>query len=93
MSADPSALLSSWKTGSNPCGGAPWQGITCSGGWVAGLQLAGAQLRGTLSPALGWMSQLREIHLQGNAFSGGSLCVGAWVQHNVLTCYVCMSAA
>lgn len=60
---DPRGALRSWQPGGDPCNRrAPWAGVTCSGrGEVLVLNLASANLSGTLSPALGRLSTLQEL--------------------------------
>ncbi|CAO2146326.1 unnamed protein product [Urochloa humidicola] len=60
----------SW-TGTNVCGGASFQGITCDGaGRVIGINLARQQLSGTLPSSLSDLTELQWLQLQGNALEG-----------------------
>ncbi|KAL8247475.1 hypothetical protein R6Q59_008691 [Mikania micrantha] len=67
---DPQGLTNSWNDSStNFC---QWQGVTCSPRHqrVSILDLQSSGLIGTLSPAIGNLSFLRNIRLQNNSFSG-----------------------
>ncbi|CAM0148361.1 unnamed protein product [Urochloa decumbens] len=60
----------SW-TGTDVCGGASFQGITCDGaGRVIGINLAKQQLYGTLPSSLSDLTELQWLQLQGNALEG-----------------------
>ncbi|KAG2561840.1 hypothetical protein PVAP13_8KG232900 [Panicum virgatum] len=59
----------SW-TGTDVCGGATFQGITCDGGRVTGINLAKQHLSGTLPPSLSDLTALQWLQLQGNALEG-----------------------
>lgn len=64
----PERLASEW-TANDPCAG-PWWGISCSSGKVSVVNLQKLQLNGTLSPSVGNLSSLIEIHLEGNKLHG-----------------------
>ncbi|KAH6837173.1 hypothetical protein C2S53_019153 [Perilla frutescens var. hirtella] len=64
----PERLASEW-TGNDPCAG-PWWGISCSSGKVSVVNLQKLRLNGTLSPSVGNLSSLLEIHLEGNNLNG-----------------------
>lgn len=64
----PERLASEW-TGNDPCAG-PWWGISCSSGRVSVINLQKLGLNGTLSPSLGNLSSLLEVHLGGNNVHG-----------------------
>lgn len=64
----PERLASEW-TGNDPCAG-PWWGISCSSGKVSVINLQKLRLNGTLSPSLGNLSSLLEVHLGGNNVHG-----------------------
>uniref|UniRef100_K3ZND2 non-specific serine/threonine protein kinase n=1 Tax=Setaria italica TaxID=4555 RepID=K3ZND2_SETIT len=60
----------SW-TGTDVCGGATFQGITCDGaGRVTGINLAKQSLSGTLPASLSDLTELQWLLLQGNALEG-----------------------
>lgn len=60
--------LADW-TGSDPCS-AKWTYVQCKGARVTQLQLKGAGLQGTLPSNLNSLTNLEQIALQGNSFSG-----------------------
>ncbi|KAK9050933.1 hypothetical protein SSX86_027558 [Deinandra increscens subsp. villosa] len=66
---DPHNVLDNWDYSSvDPCS---WKMVTCtSDGHVAALGMPGQNISGTLSPAIGNLSNLQSITLQNNAFSG-----------------------
>ncbi|XP_057782028.1 receptor protein kinase TMK1-like [Salvia miltiorrhiza] len=64
----PERLASEWS-GNDPCAG-PWWGISCSLGKVSVVNLQKLRLNGTLSPSLGNLSSLLEVHLEGNDLHG-----------------------
>ena len=51
-------------------GASSWDGVTCAGGRVVGLDLAGRGLAGTLAPGLARLTALRSLSLANNSFSG-----------------------
>lgn len=58
-------------TGTDVCGGASFNGITCDGaGRITGINLARKQLSGTLPPSLSELTSLQSLQLQGNALEG-----------------------
>ncbi|XP_020409141.1 putative receptor-like protein kinase At3g47110 [Prunus persica] len=66
---DPHRVLSSWKDSIHFC---LWQGVNCSlqhHQRVIRLDLHSQNLVGTISPHIGNLSFLRELHLQNNSFS------------------------
>ncbi|CAL2279305.1 unnamed protein product [Prunus armeniaca] len=66
---DPHRVLSSWKDSIHFC---LWQGVNCSlqhHQRVIRLDLQSQNLVGTISPHIGNLSFLRELHLQNNSFS------------------------
>lgn len=71
------AALGKWTAGGGPAcgrpgGAGPWPQVMCSAtGHVTGLALSGANLTGSLSPALGNLSQLAGLDLSFNRFEGG----------------------
>ncbi|MCO5572187.1 hypothetical protein L7F22_025938 [Adiantum nelumboides] len=60
--------LADW-TGSDPCG-AKWTYVECNGARITQLQLKNAGLEGTLPSTLNRLTNLEQIALQGNSFSG-----------------------
>jgi Leucine-rich repeat (LRR) protein len=70
--SDPSGVLAGWNssTNSNPCN---WRGVSCSHGptsRVEKLNLAAANLTGTLDGKLGQLRYLIDLNLSSNTFSG-----------------------
>ena len=67
---DPTGVLSSWNKSNNFCG---WFGVTCGlrHQRVTMLSLKCLNLSGTLSPHIGNLSFLRELHLWNNSFNSG----------------------
>ena len=70
--SDPSGVLAGWNssTNSNPCN---WRGVSCSHGptsRVEKLNLAAANLTGTLDGKLGQLKYLIDLNLSSNTFSG-----------------------
>jgi secreted trypsin-like serine protease/subtilisin-like proprotein convertase family protein len=59
-----------WLDGTKAC---QWHGVTCAGGHVTALQLAGNGLAGPLPAAVGGLTSLRTLDLSGNAALVGSL--------------------
>ncbi|CAN8270140.1 unnamed protein product [Cochlearia groenlandica] len=80
VKSDPFNFLSNWVSGSSghddPCS---WRGVSCSGeGKVSGLDLRHGGLTGALNLGnLTALWNLREIYLQGNAFSSGDSSVSS----------------
>jgi hypothetical protein len=68
--ADPSAALASWRQGSNPCGAEPWQGVSCTDGWVTTIRLQGQSLHGPLTAGLVKLANLHELYLDNNQLTG-----------------------
>ncbi|XP_040376794.1 receptor kinase-like protein Xa21 [Oryza brachyantha] len=76
VTGDPSRALASW--GDDGPGSAPtcqWRGVACGvagrrRGRVVALDLAGAGLRGEVSPELGNLTYLRRLHLPENSLHG-----------------------
>ncbi|GJN19335.1 hypothetical protein PR202_gb06602 [Eleusine coracana subsp. coracana] len=71
--SDPSRALATWGNLSLPI--CQWHGVGCglSGrrrGRVVALDLAELNLLGTITPALGNLTYLRQLHLSGNRFHG-----------------------
>ncbi|KAH7296293.1 hypothetical protein KP509_26G018200 [Ceratopteris richardii] len=71
--SDPNNALADWTqlpSGRNCCA---WNGVTCDGvsGRVVRLKLPNQQLKGTLSPELGALSELQALILHNNDLSGG----------------------
>ncbi|XP_054777232.1 protein NSP-INTERACTING KINASE 3-like [Prosopis cineraria] len=68
ITSDPYNFLANWSTFS-PCN---WVGVTCNAhhGRVHSLNLAGMDLRGTVSPQLGNLSFLVELDLSNNNLNG-----------------------
>lgn len=54
-------------TDSSPC---DWDGVTCAGGHVTGLDLSSNNLVGTLAPELGNLTSLHALALNDNSLSG-----------------------
>ncbi|PON95214.1 LRR-domain containing protein [Trema orientale] len=69
ISNDPHGVMSSWNDSIHFCN---WPGITCSSRHqrTTTLNLAGYNLRGTISPSIGNLSFLRFISLENNSFFG-----------------------
>ncbi|KAL6654821.1 hypothetical protein ACP70R_008286 [Stipagrostis hirtigluma subsp. patula] len=70
LSAGPSSLLASWNTSSHLCS---WSGVVCGRGHperVVALRLDSFNLSGRISPSLGNLSLLRELHLSNNLLTG-----------------------
>lgn len=68
IEVDPKRALSNWSAyDKDPCG---WFGVSCENGRVTTLNLGGLSLRGTLSPELGQLVDLRGLVLRGNKLSG-----------------------
>ncbi|XP_058759492.1 receptor-like kinase TMK4 [Vicia villosa] len=63
----PLQLASSWK-GNDPC--LDWSFVVCSGGKIITVNLAKQKLNGTISPAFGNLTDLRNLYLGGNNLSG-----------------------
>lgn len=63
----PIQLASSWK-GNDPC--QDWSFVVCSGGKIITVNLAKQNLTGTISPAFGNLTDLRNLYLGGNNLSG-----------------------
>ncbi len=57
-----------WMTAADPC---TWYGVYCSNGHVVNLYLPNNGLSGTIPPALGNLTQLSYIALNGNQLTGG----------------------
>ncbi|XP_076934081.1 protein NSP-INTERACTING KINASE 3-like isoform X2 [Bidens hawaiensis] len=66
---DPHNVLDNWDLSSvDPCS---WKMVTCTNdGSVCALGMPGQNISGTLSPAIGNLTNLQSITLQNNAFSG-----------------------
>lgn len=65
---DPKQALLNWNAyDEHPCS---WFGVTCKNGMVTSLNLSGLLLKGTLSPDLGKLVNLRELILRGNCLTG-----------------------
>ncbi|GMH01583.1 hypothetical protein Nepgr_003422 [Nepenthes gracilis] len=66
---DPYNILENWDSNSvDPCS---WRMVTCSpDGFVSALGLPSQSLSGTLSPAIGNLTNLQSVLLQNNAISG-----------------------
>ncbi|KAI5060887.1 hypothetical protein GOP47_0023392 [Adiantum capillus-veneris] len=65
---DSRRALVSWSVyDEDPCS---WFGVSCESGKVTSLNLDGLSLRGTLSPELGKLVDLRELVLRGNKLTG-----------------------
>ncbi|XP_074578582.1 receptor protein kinase WSS1-like [Curcuma longa] len=62
-----SGVPSSWKAQQDPCS---WDGVTCSGGRVTGINLASRGVSGRLPPAFGDLTSLTSLQLQRNSISG-----------------------
>lgn len=72
-----SAVLSDWSLSENPCG---WSGVECGEviatdgvtveERVVRLELDSKQLEGSLSPAIGWLSELKRLSLAHNMLVG-----------------------
>ena len=56
-----------WLHTDTPCS---WHGVWCTGGHVAGLELGGNRLSGTIPPELGDLSNLEGLWLEVNQLSG-----------------------
>jgi hypothetical protein len=71
---DPHGFMSSWQPGSKPCGSPQWIGVQCTCNTttchITGIDLGSAGMKGTLSPAIGTLSQLKVLWVNGNRFSG-----------------------
>ena len=69
ITRDPQGFLSSWNDTVHLC---DWHGVTCGQhhGRATILDLQSSQLTGTISPYIGNLSFLKELHLQNNSFSG-----------------------
>ena len=68
-----SGKLPTW-TGDNPCNAAsPWEGVSCNGTVVVGLNLASKLLTGPLPVSLRYATGLRSLRLDSNSFTGGLL--------------------
>ncbi|KAK2458734.1 putative inactive receptor kinase [Trifolium repens] len=65
-SSDPSNMLTTWKTGTDPC---TWTGVSCVKNRVTRLVLENLNLQGSIEP-LTSLTQLRVLSLKGNRFSG-----------------------
>ncbi|MED6120971.1 hypothetical protein PIB30_025748 [Stylosanthes scabra] len=63
----PLLLARTWR-GNNPCKG--WNFITCIQGKIRTLNLMKLNLNGTISPAFGNLTDLRELYLGGNSLKG-----------------------
>jgi Leucine-rich repeat (LRR) protein len=63
----PLQLANSWK-GNDPC--QDWSFIVCSAGNIITVNLAKQKLEGTISPAFGNLTDLRNLHLSGNNLTG-----------------------
>ncbi|WJX49798.1 hypothetical protein P8452_36188 [Trifolium repens] len=63
----PLQLANSWK-GNNPC--QDWSFIVCSAGNIIIVNLAKQKLEGTISPAFGNLTDLRNLHLSGHNLTG-----------------------
>lgn len=59
-----------WLDSTKAC---QWHGVTCAGGHVTALQLAGNGLAGSLPVAVGDLASLRTLDLSGNAALAGPL--------------------
>ncbi|KAL2235023.1 probable leucine-rich repeat receptor-like protein kinase At1g68400 [Sesamum indicum] len=64
------ALLTSWNSSSDPCTTDSWVGVSCLHNRVARIVLENLNLRGSLSPSLTSLTQLRVLSLKENGFSG-----------------------
>ncbi|KAL9233985.1 hypothetical protein vseg_008912 [Gypsophila vaccaria] len=68
IESDPYNSLASWDSNDHhPCN---WFGVHCVDGKVQMLDLSGRSLRGTLSPELGNLADLRALVLRANQLSG-----------------------
>ncbi|GAU35485.1 hypothetical protein TSUD_384400 [Trifolium subterraneum] len=70
ITLDPFHMLSNWSiSSSTSCN---WLGVTCDErhGRVRALNLGNMDLKGTISPQLGNLSFLVDLHLNGNSFHG-----------------------
>jgi subtilisin-like proprotein convertase family protein len=59
-----------WLDSTKAC---QWHGVTCAGGHVTALQLAGNELTGRLPAAVGGLTSLRSLDLSDNAALAGPL--------------------
>lgn len=63
----PLSLANSWK-GNDPCD--DWTFVVCSGGKIITVNLPKQNLNGTISPAFGNLTDLRNLYLNGNNLTG-----------------------
>ena len=59
-----------WMDTGTPCS---WDGVTCAGGHVSGLNLSDNRLSGSISPALSHLAELQRLDLSRNQLSGDLL--------------------
>ncbi|GJN39062.1 hypothetical protein PR202_gb28156 [Eleusine coracana subsp. coracana] len=64
---DPTDALASWNATTPFC---RWAGVTCTSGRVTSLDVSERRLTGTLSPAIGNLTQLEVLNLTRNGVSG-----------------------
>lgn len=70
----PAGALADWSADAgNPCSEAAWSGVSCRGGRVAVLNLAGQGLRLSSLEPLGRLAALEKVLLGGNAATNSSL--------------------
>lgn len=69
--------LAGWLPQANPCSSEAWSGVSCRGGRVATLNLAGAGLRLASLEPLGRLGALQRLLLAGNSAANASL-PGGW---------------
>ncbi|CUG93979.1 GP46-like surface antigen, putative [Bodo saltans] len=64
-------IRSGWGASlASPCTTSSWYGVTCVDGNITSLDLSGNNLKGTLPPSLGNLSQLQFLNLYINRISG-----------------------
>ncbi|KAJ6805640.1 protein STRUBBELIG-RECEPTOR FAMILY 6-like isoform X1 [Iris pallida] len=67
--------LTGWtsnSSGTDPCGGQSWKGVTCSGFSVTAIKLSGLGLAGTLAYNMNSMTSLVELDLSNNNLGNGN---------------------
>lgn len=70
----PAGALADWSPDAgNPCSEAAWTGVSCRGGRVAALDLAGQGLRLSSLEPLGQLAALQKVLLGGNSATNASL--------------------
>ena len=64
------STLSLWQGGVDPCALPRWQGVTCSGSVITGLDVSYMGLQGTLPDLWYGLTTLRFLNVNNNAFVG-----------------------